>query len=574
MEFASWRPVMKQYCDGGEAILEAFRSLDLDFIISSPGSEWSPVWEALARQKVNQKQGPTYIDCWHETLAVDMAMGYTQMTGRMQAVLLHAGAGLLQGSAGMHSAMLAEVPMVILSGESLSFGEDPKLPIEPQWYRSLSIVGGPQRLVEPVTKWATQAANVHTLYEHVVRAGEFAQRAPMGPVYLNAPLEVMLQEWTAPESPRRVPPPPKTRASDADVEKIAGLLIAAHNPVILTETAGRDPAAFTALVELAELFGIPVGGRAAFANFPKNHPLHLGAGIQSFLKDADLVLLVGCRAPWYPPSRKPTSGTVVAIDDNPLKGTMVYQSLQADHYLEGEVTTSLRLLVEAGRAAGLGAGRHADRRAGWEKEHDRVVAAERAAEAEAAAKDSDGIDPLALAGALREAMPADAIYIEETITHSGLLQQHLPWSQPQSFFRAGGGLGQGLGTALGVKLGAGKRSVAALVGDGSFLYNPVVQALGASKASDLPILIIVCNNGQYRAMQVGHRHHYPDGVAQEADIWHGVTIDGPDYAELGRPFGLPGQRVARPAELPGAIRNAVREVEGGKTAILNVVLSR
>jgi len=184
---------MKQYCDGGEAILEAFRSLGLDYIISSPGSEWSPVWEALARQKVNQKQGPTYLDCWHETLAIDMAMGYTQMTGRMQAVLLHAGAGLLQGSAGMHSAMLAEVPMVIMSGESLSFGEDPKLAIEPQWYRSLSIVGGPQRLVEPVTKWATQAANVHTLYEHVVRAGEFAQRTPMGPVYLNAPLEVMLQ---------------------------------------------------------------------------------------------------------------------------------------------------------------------------------------------------------------------------------------------------------------------------------------------------------------------------------------------------------------------------------------------
>ena len=563
---------MKQYCDGGEAILEAFRSLALDYIISSPGSEWSPVWEALARQKVNQKAGPSYIDCWHETLAVDMAMGYTQMTGRMQAVLLHAGAGLLQGSAGMHSAMLAEVPMVIMSGESMSFGEDPQLAIEPQWYRSLSIVGGPQRLVEPVTKWATQAANVHTLYEHVVRAGEFAQRTPMGPVYLNAPLEVMLQEWTPRENPRQVPPPPKTRPTDRDVERIAELLIGARNPVILTETAGRDPAAFAALVELADLFAIPVGGRAAFANFPKNHPLHLGTAIQPFLKDADLVLLVGCRAPWYPPSRKPTTGTVVAIDENPLKGMMVYQSLQADHYLEGEIAASLSLLVEAAKAAGIGAARHADRRAGWQREHDQMIAAERAAEAKAAA--GDKIAPLALVGALREALPADAVYVEETITHAGILQQHLPWSQPQSFFRAGGGLGQGLGTALGVKLGAPKRPVAALVGDGSFLYNPVTQALGASKGNGLPILIVVCNNGQYRAMQVGHRHHYPDGVAQEADMWHGVAIDGPDYAELGRPFGFPGQKVERPAELPDAIRTALREVEGGKTAILNVVLSQ
>jgi acetolactate synthase-1/2/3 large subunit len=565
--------MMKQYCDGGEAVLEGFRSLGLDYIISSPGSEWSPVWEALARQKVNQKSGPAYIDCWHETLAVDMALGYTQMTGRMQGVLLHAGAGLLQGSAGMHSALLAEVPMVILSGESLSFGEDPKLAIEPQWYRSLSIVGGPQRLVEPVTKWATQAASVHTLYEHVVRAGEFAQRTPMGPVYLNAPLEVMLQEWTPRENPRRVPPPPKTRAKDADLERIARLLSQARNPVILTDSAGRDPAAFAALVELAELFAIPVGGRgASYANFPKHHPLHLGSGLLAFVNDADLVLLVSCRAPWYPPSQRPTSGTIVAIDDNPLKGTMVYQSLQADDYLEGEVATSLHLLVQAAKTAGIAAGRHAERRARWQREHDRLEAAERAAEADA--KRGDKIDPLALAGALREAMPQDAIYVEETITHAGMLQQHLPWTAPQSFFRAGGGLGQGLGTALGVKLGAPKRPVAALIGDGSFLYNPVVQALGASKGNDLPILIVVCNNGQYRAMQTGHLHHYPDGVAQEAQMWHGVTIDGPDYAELGKPFGLPGQKVEKPSELPGAIRTTLREVEGGKTAILNVVLSR
>src|SRR6516162_9396511 len=296
---------MKQYCDGGEAILEGFRSLGLDYVISSPGSEWSPVWEALARQKVNQKSGPTYIDCWHETLAVDMAMGYTQMTGRMQAVLLHAGAGLLQGSAGMHSALLAEVPMVILSGESLTFGEDPKLDIE------------------PVTKWASQAASPHTLYEHVVRAGEIAQRIPRGPVYLNVPLEVMLQEWTPPEHPRKIPPVPRTRAKDADVERIAGLLIDARNPVILTDSAGRDPETFTALIALADLFGTPVGGGrgASFANFPKNHGLHLGSGIEPFLKGADLVLLVSCKAPWYPPSRKPTSGTIVAIDENPLKGT-------------------------------------------------------------------------------------------------------------------------------------------------------------------------------------------------------------------------------------------------------------
>jgi len=137
---------MKNYMDGGEAILEAFRKLKIDYILSSPGSEWSPVWEALVRQKTGNRAGPAYIDCWHETLAVNMATGYTLMTGRPQAVLVHAGVGLLQGSMGVHGALQSEVPMIVMSGESNTLGEDPSLPIEQQWYGGLS-VGGRRRTV-------------------------------------------------------------------------------------------------------------------------------------------------------------------------------------------------------------------------------------------------------------------------------------------------------------------------------------------------------------------------------------------------------------------------------------------
>ena len=119
------RVEMKNYMDGGEAILEAFRKLKIDYIMSSPGSEWSPVWEALVRQKIGNHAGPAYIDCWHETLAVNMATGYTLITGRPQAVLVHAGVGLLQGSMGVHGALQSEVPMIVMSGESNTLGEDP-----------------------------------------------------------------------------------------------------------------------------------------------------------------------------------------------------------------------------------------------------------------------------------------------------------------------------------------------------------------------------------------------------------------------------------------------------------------
>ena len=171
-------------------------------------------------------------------------------------------------------------------------------------------------------------------------------------------------------------------------------------------------------------------------------------------------------------------------------------------------------------------------------------------------------------------MPADTIYVDETITHSPLIRQHLPQTTPQSFFRGSGGLGQGIGTALGIKLAAPRRPVALLVGDGSFLYNPIIQALGASKRHELPIVIVVLNNKKYEAMRKGHVHHYPDGASASKDLHYGVTIDGPDYEEFANHFGFHGQRVETRAELEGALQSALAATKAGKTAILNVMVSR
>ena len=564
---------MKNYLDGGEAILEAFRKLKIDYIMSSPGSEWSPVWEALARQKLENRPGPAFIESWHETLAVNMATGYTLMTGRPQAALLHAGVGMLQGSMGVHGALQNEVPMVVLSGESQSLGENPDLDIEQQWYGGLT-VGGIERFVEPVAKWSRAVTSPYTLYESVIRAGEMAQRTPKGPVYLNVPLEHMLHDWTPPDAARDVPPAPAVQPRPEEIEKVAELLGHAKNPVIVAETAGRDPAAFTALVALAETFAIPaLNGRASsYANFPTDHPLYLGMGRYKALDDADLILLVGGRAPWYPPRRRPTRGKIVAIGDNPHKDHMIYQSLHADVYLEGDAAQSLKLLTAATKAMKIDAKAVAARRQRFAREHENYLAELRAEREKA--KNGSGVDPLSLVGALHDVMPANTIYVDETITHSAMLRQHLPMKMPQSFFRGSGGLGQGIGTALGIKLAARERPVVLLVGDGSFLYNPIIQALGASKRHELPIVIIVFNNKKYAAMRQGHVHHYPDGASASKNLHYGVTIDGPDYERLGDHFGFHGQRVEKIAELNDALRSALRATQGGRTAIVNACITR
>jgi acetolactate synthase-1/2/3 large subunit len=115
---------MKNTRDRGEAIVQAFRDLEIDYVITSPGSEWAPVWEALARQVLENRNGPKCVQCWHENLAVNIATGYAMYTGKPQAVLLHAATGTLHGAPGLFAATRAEVPMVVLSGESTTLGED------------------------------------------------------------------------------------------------------------------------------------------------------------------------------------------------------------------------------------------------------------------------------------------------------------------------------------------------------------------------------------------------------------------------------------------------------------------
>jgi thiamine pyrophosphate-dependent acetolactate synthase large subunit-like protein len=567
---------MKRYIDGGEGLLAACRSLGIDYIFSSPGSEWAPVWEALARQKSDSAQGPVYLDLWHETVAVGMACGYALVTGRVQAVLLHAGPGLLQGTCAIHGALLSGVPMIVFSSESITYGERAGVDPGSQWYRNLSIVGGPHGLVQPIVKWSNQAPSIETLYEMVVRTGEMALRAPAGPTYLNVPVEVLLEPWAAPKFPKRAAPPGAKISPVSEIEAIARLLASAKAPLVLTESAGRDPAAFAALVALCDLLAIAViePQSAVSTNFPRDNPLHQGGAVEPLAAHTDLVLLVNCRAPWYPPSARPPTATTIVIDEVPQRPHIVYQVLHADAYLEGDVAVSLQGLAAAVKSIGFDAEQVAARRATLEAAH--LELASRMNQSEAAAAQSAGpIDAVHLVKCLRELAGSSALFVDETITHSRLVQQHLRLNDPNRYFYVQGGLGQGLAVALGVKLAARQSPVILLVGDGSFLYNPIVQALAAARDNDLPILVVIFNNQKYLSMQYNHLRFYPDGVAVGTGDFRGVSLaTQPDLAAFGQPFDMFGVTVSKISQLKPALAEALATVNAGTCAIVNVMVAK
>ncbi|MHA1108408.1 MAG: thiamine pyrophosphate-dependent enzyme [Alphaproteobacteria bacterium] len=563
---------MKHESDGGEAIVEAFRKLEVDYILSSPGTEWAPVWEAMADQIKEGKNGPRLLDCWHETLAVDIAAGYTLATGRMQGVLLHAGSGLLQGAMGIHGAWIAGVPMVVISGESTTYGEQPGFDPGAQWINNLSIPGSTTRLVEPVVKYASHAGSPYTVYESVIRAGEMSQRTPQGPVYLSVTTETLMDKWTPPANGRAVPSAPRILTAPEDIEKLAAQIARAKHPVVLTEGAGREVETFEALVALCDGLALPVIEKpgATFANFPKDNPLHQGHDFKQYWDEMDLAIVVRTRAPWYPPSDRPPNAVIAMIDENPHNESMVYQSHQADMYLEGNVAQTLRDLADAVKAKGADSAAIETRREVLAASHKALAEKKRAQQAEARKKTP--IDPVWLCAALNAAMPDGAIYIDEVTTHTGLLRQQLNWNRPQSLFTRQGGLGQGIGLSLGIKLAKPDRPVVTLIGDGAFLYNPVLGALGAARDFSLPTLTVIFNNRKYAAMQGMHLQMYPDGIAVDTDTYHGTHIDAPDFAKVAEAFGAHGEQVTDPEDLEAALGRGLKATREGKSAILDVVV--
>ncbi|WAZ25487.1 thiamine pyrophosphate-binding protein [Streptomyces cinnabarinus] len=563
-----------EHLDGGDAAVAALTAAGADHIFCASGSEWAPVWESLARHHRDGLPCPGYLDLTHETVAVGMATGYGLITRRPQGVLLHAAPGLLQGSMAVHGALLAGVPMVVASSESATYGDGPGKDPGGQWYRNLSIVGGPHGVASPFTKWSNEAASVHTLPTMITRAAELAWRAPAGPAYLNIPLEILLEEWDGREA-KPVVPPGSTHSSPEEADAVAQLIREAVNPVIVTETSGRESGGWEALVAFAEAWNIPVvePDSAVCGNFPRTHPLHAGSDIGPWMDEADLILLVNCRAPFYPPSRRPSKARIVVIDEVPQRPHITYQVLFADRYLEGNVANSLRQLAK--RAKDLDAAAVTARRAAQEERHAGERAAIAAAEAKAA-EAAGGIDPVMVAATLRRLLDGeDAIVVDETITHSRIVKRHLRNDAPDSYFYVQGGLGQGMAVALGVKLAARERPVVLTIGDGAFTYNPVIPSYDASRAYELPLLIVVFNNRVYKSMNLNHRRFYPDGAAAGTGEWLGTDLHRlPRLASFAEPFGMHTETVDAPDALAPALERALKAVAEGTTAVVDVLVTR
>src|SRR5256884_9589685 len=112
---------------GAEAVLRQLRAMGVERIFASPGSDWAPLWEALAKPYA-AGEVPEYISSRHEETAIGMAIGYAKATGKLPALVVHTTVGALHATMGLRAALPERLPLVVMAGESVSFAEPPAPP--------------------------------------------------------------------------------------------------------------------------------------------------------------------------------------------------------------------------------------------------------------------------------------------------------------------------------------------------------------------------------------------------------------------------------------------------------------
>ena len=113
----------------------------------------------------------------------------------------------------------------------------------------------------------------------------------------------------------------------------------------------------------------------------------------------------------------------------------------------------------------------------------------------------------------------------------------------------------------------------ALIGDGTFNFNPALAVLGFAQEYATPILIVLFNNHGYLSMKARTAQYYPQGWAVKTGNFVGTSITPSlDYGAITRGFGGYGEKVEEPGEVRSALERGFKAIAGGQVALIDIWL--
>ena len=558
---------------GGRLAAEAVAAHGVKFLFTLCGGHISPL---LLGAKA---AGIRVVDVRHEATAVYAADAVARLTGVPGVACVTAGPGLTNTITAVKNAQLAQSPVVVIGGASATLL---------QGRGSLQDIDQ-VALMRPHVKWLKALKRVCELVPAIERAFAEARSGVPGPVFLEAPLDLLYPEtlvrqfhetgrgsssgwhsrmtrWYVERHLARVfagatdrKPACPRRVSTAEpgagaIERVASMLEKSSKPLLLLGSGSmQSPALVRELREAIGGLGVPayLSGMAR-GLLGRSHDLHVRHVRSKALREADLVVASGTPFDFRLnygrgiPSRTP----VVAIN-------------RSSHDLKKNRRPELGIRADPARTL-IALSERTRPRDEWRHWQSVLRARDEAREteiAEQATAATDGVNPLALCRAIDAAASEDAVFVGDggdfVATASYILRPRAPlsWLDPGVF----GTLGPGAGFALGAKLCRPESEVWLLYGDGAAAFSLAEFDTFARHA--VPVIGVVGNDAGWTQITRGQVELFGDDLA--------TVLARTDYDEVAKGYGAAGVRLAEGGDTDAALTKAKSTAAAGRPVLVN-----
>jgi len=490
-----------------------------------------------------------YVTTRHEEAAGHMAHAIGKLTDSMGVCFGTVGPGATNMLPGVAAAWADNIPLLVLTPNNPSRAIDPG---KDQLQGADHIA-----LYKSITKWSATIRYPERAAELIERAIHIARSGRPGPVHLDIPVDVGASavEHDINSIPAITVPRPVPNAQD--MEDVATLLANARRPVLI---AGGGVARSDGVEEFRELINITgfpatgtVNGRGVI---PENSATFIGCGgilaghgAVRALREADVILSVGCKfSTWMPVNKPPAypaikGQKIIQVDiDNEVLG----RSVPATLGLAADAREFLRLLNDALRQKTFKADtswiqdvlrRYYEYRQELNGIADQITT-----------PGTNILNEAAAARTLSTLIPEDAIVVFDGGQTMEWTNSFIHPSHPRNYlFTPGmGHLGVGTPFANAAKLLNPDRPVVLITGDGAMCCTG--QELETAARCGLNIITIVFNDscwGMYRP--------FGEGLFENQKF--GMHLSNVKFAALAESYGCIGEEVTLES-LPDAFRRA------------------
>jgi len=528
---------------GAEIVVRCRAAEGVEHVFGYPGGAVLDIYDAIYKQDKFK-----HILVRHEQAAVHAADAYSRSTGKVGVALVTSGPGATNAVTGIATAYMDSIPLVVITGQV------PTAAIGMDAFQEVDTVG----ITRPCVKHNFLVKDVKDLADTLKKAFYIASTGRPGPVVIDIPKDVTQHRcaFHYPESIAMRSYNPTSKGHAGQIKRAAQMLLEAKRPVIYSGGGVILANAAEQLTELARQLGFPVTSTLmGLGGYPAPDPLFLGMlGMHGTIEanmamqHCDVLLAVGARFDdrviGNPKHFQKEARKIIHIDVDP---SSISKRVKVDVPIVGDVGNVLAEFAKLTQAADHGPDPEALK--AWRAQ----IELWRAQDCMKYDHNAAVIKPQFVIEKLYEITGGDAFVTSDVGQHQMWAAQYYKFAKPRRWINSGGlgTMGFGLPAAMGVQMAHPGAPVACITGEGSIQMN--IQELATCKQSDLPIKIVLLNNGYLGMVRQWQEFFYEERYSES------YVASLPDFVKLAEAYGHVGMRIDKPEDVEPALRRAFGE---------------